>query len=153
MLCPRLFAVFWILIHLSIVSITVGTVGNSWDIKIPCNWDGDLTTYHISDWWTSREQSIENQIESVKILTKASFYLSTFAWNCEIIFDAIIQNSKVKGVPEAFWAIYFAKQALRQFSLGSQNFKQWFCCTHLAPGQPYVELKITGVHIAGKGFA
>ena len=92
MLCPRLFAVFWILIHLSIVSITVGRVGNSWDIKIP--WDGDLTTHHIFEWWTSPEQYIENQVESVKILTTASFYLNTFALNCEIIFDAIIQTLK-----------------------------------------------------------
>ena len=90
MLCPRLFAVFWILIHLSIVYITVGRVGNSWDIKI--SWDGDLTTHHISEWWTFREQSTENQIESVKILTKASFYLNTFALNCKIIFDAITQD-------------------------------------------------------------
>ena len=90
MLCPRLFAVLRILIHLSIVSITEGRVGNSWGIK-PL-WDGDLTIHHISEWWTSREQSIENQIESVKILTKASFYLNTFALNCEIIFDAVVQD-------------------------------------------------------------
>ena len=90
MLCPRLFAFFWILIHLSIVSKTVGRVGNSCDIKIP--WDGDLTAHHISEWWTFQEQSTENQIESVKILIKASFYLNTFASNYEIIFDAIIQD-------------------------------------------------------------
>ena len=71
--------------------MTVGRVGNSWDIKI--SWDGDLTTHHISEWRNSREQSIENRIESVKIFTKASLYLNTFALNCEIIFDAIIQDT------------------------------------------------------------
>ena len=52
----------------------VGKVGNSWDIKIP--WDGDLTTHHISELWQdSIKQSIENQMESVMILTRASLYL------------------------------------------------------------------------------